>query len=101
MNDREQVNHGKMRWTEELDIEGYALFRCDQCGRVVGLQPGKPYKMLIQGNFYALHQAWVLPAMGDLWGLEMLDSVSGADLSVPLIDVQMVRTKPDDRSPIH
>lgn len=53
--------HGRMRLTG-FDVEGYALFRCDQCGREVGLYVGTkegalPIKFINTGNFFAAHSA--------------------------------------------
>lgn len=54
-------NHGVMPWTGEFDDQARALFECPICGRIIALggPAEKNYTMVVQGEFYASHQAYV------------------------------------------
>lgn len=56
--------HGAMRWLGEFDMEGFALFKCDVCGQVTGLNPYeevKKHKRVREGAFPGAHSASTTP----------------------------------------
>jgi len=82
------VDHGKMQWTGEFDLESYAIFRCAQCSREVGLKPGH-IKDIDLGELSARHHAWILPKtfdaalVEDLWGIKV-------DPDLVLVEMKMI-----------